>query len=296
VTALLRFLRILLVAFLPALAHAADAGVYTIVESDVRVMRATTWYRLAAGARVQDGDIIELGERAQLQLEIEGGIRVNLQGPALAHATVVPAAGVELTVQRAWLKAVASGKRPLRLRLPNAIVDVADGIVVARADAGEAALFVEAGTMRVTTPAPRGKEPPPRAAGAGEFVARQGDRALLPASRPPAAFVTAMPVQFRDQLPAFADRYREAPTLAAGSEVTLAEAEPWLAGPARRAFVRRFTPRLRDPAFRGGVLARPAAFPEWDRMLNPEKYRPKATGDAAGGDVRGAPKAAGGAP
>ena len=292
-TALLRFLCALLVAFHTALAHAAD--VYSIVESDNRVMRGTTWYRLAAGARVQDGDVMELGERAQLQLEIEGGIRVNMQGPALAHVAVAPAGGVELTVQRAWLKATASGTRPLRLRLPNLMIDVAGGIVVARTDSREAALFVEAGTMRVTTPAVRGKEPPARATGAGEFVAREGERALVQASRPPAAFLAAMPVQFRDQLPALADRYREAPPLAAGSEVTLAEAEPWLAGPARRAFVRRFTPRLRDPAFRAGVLARPAAYPEWDRMLNPEKYRPKAADDAASGDVHNRTKAPGGA-
>ena len=48
-------------------------------------------------------------------------------------------------------------------------------------------------------------------------------------------------------------------------DVSLAEAEPWLAGANRRIFVRRFTPRLADPAFRAAVAARPAAFPEWDR-------------------------------
>jgi hypothetical protein len=283
VTALLRLLAPALLALHAPLAHAADAGVYTIVDSDVRVLRGTTWHRLAAGARVQDGDIVELGERAQVQLELADGIRVNVQGPALAYATLAPApdgkpaAPAELLVQRAWLKAVATNKRPLRLRLMNATIDVADAIVVVHGDARETGLFVESGTARVALPVARGREAPPRAVGAGEYAAREGERALVPASRPPPAFLKAMPVQFRDALPALADHRREAPPLAAGAEITLAEAEPWLAGPARRTFLRRFAPRLRDPAFRAGVLARPAAFVEWDRMLNPEKYRPKET-------------------
>jgi hypothetical protein len=60
--------------------------------------------------------------------------------------------------------------------------------------------------------------------------------------------------------------------LAAGAEIVYAEAEPWLASPYRRAFVRRLTPRLADPAFRAGVEARIGSYPEWDRMLHPDKY------------------------
>jgi hypothetical protein len=89
-----------------------------------------------------------------------------------------------------------------------------------------------------------------------------------------------MPRPYRDALPALADHFPEAPALTAGREITFAEAEPWLSGPARRAFVKRFTPRLTDAAFRAGVTARPAAFPEWDRILHPEKYRPKEAGES----------------
>jgi hypothetical protein len=178
VTALLRLLAPALLALHAPLAHAADAGVYTIVDSDVRVLRGTTWHRLAAGARVQDGDIVELGERAQVQLELADGIRVNVQGPALAYATLAPApdgkpaAPAELLVQRAWLKAGATNKRPLRLRLMNATIDVADAIVVVHGDARETGLFVESGTARVALPVARGREAPPRAVGAGEYSAR----------------------------------------------------------------------------------------------------------------------------
>jgi len=60
-------------------------------------------------------------------------------------------------------------------------------------------------------------------------------------------------------------------------EVTYAEAEPWLAGRDRPVFERRFASRLRDPAFRNAMLPNIARYPAWDRLLNPEKYAPKAT-------------------
>jgi hypothetical protein len=85
-----------------------------------------------------------------------------------------------------------------------------------------------------------------------------------------------MPREYRDPLPVLAPRVaKAAPELEPLREVTLTEAEPWLAGSNRKAFLRRFAPRLSDTTFRAAVLARPAAFPEWDRMLRPERYRPK---------------------
>ena len=265
-------------------ASAADAGIYTIVDGDVRVLRGTTWYRLAPGARVQDGDIVDAGGLAQLQLELTDGGTLNAQAPALLHAAALavgggkPAGLPEITIQRGWFKATAPGKRPLRLRLPAMTVDVADAIVVLHADARVAELFVESGTAKLSLPSARGKDAPLRDAKGGEFASRAGDRVPVVADRPPQAFLAAMPRQFRDALPPLAGRFASAPgALAAGQEVTLAEAEPWLSGPNRRSFVRRFTPRLGDPAFRGGIAARPAAFPEWDRILHPEKYQPKET-------------------
>ena len=47
-------------------------------------------------------------------------------------------------------------------------------------------------------------------------------------------------------------------------------------------FERRFTSRLRDPAFRSAVMPNAARYPSWDRILNPEKYEPKKTPDKVG--------------
>lgn len=266
-----------------ASAAAAEAGIYTIVDGDVRVLRDTAWFRLAPGARARHGDIVDAGnEYAQVQLEWTGGGIMNLQGPALVHTgAVVPAdnksGAAELVVQRGWIK-VAAGKRPMRLRLPNATLDFVDAIVVVRGDAERSELFVESGSAKFIPVVARGKAQTTLDAKSGEYLERSGDRAAVAQPRPPQAFVTALPRQFRDALPALAAHFAEEPELVRGREITLAEAEAWLApGAGRRTFVRRFTPRLSDPAFRTGVNARITAYPEWDRILHPEKYRPKET-------------------
>ena len=264
-------------------AVAAEAGIYTIVEGDVRVLRETAWFRLVPGARARDGDIVDaVNEHSVVQLEWTGGGVMNLQGPALVHTGAVVAAdnksgAAELLVRRGWIKA-AAGKRAMRLRLPNATLDFVGAIVVARGDAEHSELFVESGSAKFAPVAARGKAPAPLEAKSGEYFERVGDRAAVAQPRPPQAFVAALPRQFRDALPALAANFPEEPELVRGREITLAEAEPWLApGANRRTFVRRFTPRLSDPAFRAGVNARIAAYPEWDRILYPDKYRPKET-------------------
>jgi len=263
---------------------AADStGIYTLVDGDVRVMRGTAWFRLAPGTRMLEGDVIDVGERAQFQLELTGGGSLNAQGPALMYAASVPMpdakppAIAELTVMQGWLKATGKAARPLRIRAPTLTVTLADAVVVASCDARRAEAFVESGTARVALP--RGNDPP-RDVAAGEFVSRADERAPVVGTRVPPAFLAALPRQFRDPLPALASRFPVPPeTLVKTGDVSFVEAEPWLVGVNRRAFVKRFTPRLSDPAFRAAVAARPAAFPEWDRVLHPEKYRPKETSD-----------------
>lgn len=264
------------------IAHAADAGIYTIVDGDARVLRGPMWFRLVAGARAQEGDLVEVSGRGQVQLEMLHSGTLSAQGPAqwlainLSAANDKAAVSSEFVLVRGWFKAVVPpGRRPLRLRLPTAAVDLADAIAVLHADTSLVEFFVEAGSARVSIPVARGKEAPPVAARAGEFWTRTGERAFVTVNHSP-AFVTAMPRQLRDPLPALAGRFATPPPpLAAGRDIALAEAEPWLSGSTRKAFVRRLTPRLADPEFRAGVNAHIAAYPEWDRILHPEKYQPK---------------------
>jgi hypothetical protein len=277
---------LLLLALWATAACAVERGIYTVVDGDVRVLRKTTWYRLEAGARAESGDVIDAGERAQAQLELAHGGTLSIVGPALVQAAELPsddgksAAAAELTLLRGWFKASNAKAPPLRLALPSSALRVAEAIAVVHCDAAHSEFFVESGRVTLTTPAARGREVA-REAREGEFWDRTGDRAFETDDHPPPAFIAAMPRALRDRLPSLASRFEAAPgPLTAGREVTFAEAEPWLTGATRKAFARRFAPRLADPAFRASAAAARPPVPEWDRMLHPERYRPRESGDA----------------
>lgn len=261
---------------------AAERAVYTLVDGDVRVLRKTTWYRLEPGARIESGDVLDVAERAQLQLEPAGATVIGIIGPAFGYvedarsgAKTPPAA--QFTLVRGWLKAANGAKAPpVRIELPSSALRVDNGIVVVHCDAMHTEFFVESGRATLLTSAVgRGKEQA-REAGEGEYWHKAGDRAFVTDERLSQAFVAAMPRTLRDALPTLASRFDGAPpTLAAGRDVSYAEAEPLLAGASRRAFARRFAPRLSDPAFRTAAAAARPGVPEWDRTLHPERYRPR---------------------
>ena len=278
----------LLLALGTASGHAAERGIYTIVEGEARVLRGATWFRLAPGARAEDGDVIDAGERAQVQLELARGGTLSVQGPALAHAVALPVPGekantVEIALRQGWFKAVVPGPPPLRLRLLTVAVEIADAIVVLHDNAASTELFVEKGRARIAVPLSRGKEDAVRE---GEFWRRTGERTFVTEERPPAAFVAAMPRDLRESLPSLAGRFANAsPSLVRERDITFAEAQPWLSGPTRRVFARRFAGRLSDPAFRAAAAAQP--IPEWDRILHPEKYLPEPAEQTQGGGEAG---------
>lgn len=62
--------------------YGADVGVVTILDGDVRLLRGVSWYKLVEEARVQDRDVIDVAERAQVQVEFVAGPIVNFAGPA----------------------------------------------------------------------------------------------------------------------------------------------------------------------------------------------------------------------
>jgi hypothetical protein len=109
-------------------------------------------------------------------------------------------------------------------------------------------------------------------------VAQSTERPLRIERRAPAACDGGPAANDRRAL---AGTYKSARVqLVPGLEITYAEAEPWLSGPYRKVFLKRFQPRLKDREFRAAVEARIARYPEWDRILHPEKYLPKVPAEA----------------
>lgn len=255
---------------------ATELGTVTLAEGGARVLRGATWYKLAAGLRVEEGDILAGSERGQVQIEFTGGSVANLPGDFTLYFAPPPksAPSLVLALPAGWLKIVIAPPG-VRLHLPPFDTVAAEGILVVHAQGAAADLFVETGSAKLVEMTPAGADADTRDAKRGEYWAKAAPGAFTSMPRAPRAFVEAMPRNFVDPLPLLAGKIKSKPVLVADHEVTYAEAEPWLAGRERAAFEKRFTPRLRDPAFRHAVEPNISRYPVWDRMLHPEKYLPK---------------------
>lgn len=270
----------LALALLAAPLAAADLAIATLVEGDVRVLRGTTWHRVVPGARLEPGDIVSAAQRAQVQLEFVPAGLANFVGagtlylvpPPAKQAANAPAA--TLLVPEGWLK-VAAKRPPLEVRTPSAQLELSDAVVVMRHDGTKLEAFIEAGAPKFSEVAASGAEEAVREAKADQFWSKAAFGNFVPSTRPPKAFVDAMPRHYFDALAPMAGRHKSRPTLAALGEVSYEEAQPWLAGRDRAVFERRFVRRLRDPEFRRAVEPDVARYPSWDRRLHPEKYAPR---------------------
>ena len=255
---------------------AGETGIVTLVEGGARLLRGAAWYRLVAGTRVEEADIIEASDRSETQIELAAGSRTNLVGPGkiyLVPAGTKPTSTV-VSVPAGWLK-IAAKAPGVRIRTVPFDVVVGDGVLVVHANGPAVEFFVESGSARLIELTANGADGAARDLKSGEYASKSATGALATGQRAPKAFVDAIPRHFVDALPTLADRIKAKPTLVVDHEITYAEAEPWLAGRDRAVFEKRFASRLRDPAFRSAALPNLARYPLWDRMLNPEKYAPK---------------------
>jgi hypothetical protein len=267
-----------------ALSFGADLGVVTVLDGNARVLRGVSWYRLAEGARVQDGDVIDAADRAQVQVELSAGPIVSFVGAAELFAPAARStegkqpAPAEVYLTRGWLKlAVKSGGGALRVRSPAGTLLTSDGVAVMHAEPETVESFVERGNVRLIEPSRGAGEGTVHDLKGGEFAIRASDRPFASAGAAPQTFVAAMPRQFRDPLPARAQLYQVSHVqLVADRPITYAEAEPWLTSPYRGLFLKRLQPRLADPEFRAPVMAKVQAYPEWRGTLVPVENPPAA--------------------
>jgi hypothetical protein len=270
--------------------RAAEGGIATIVEGDATMLRGTSWFKLAEGVRIQEGDVIEAVATTSLQVELFDGGSFGVQGPATLYIATLPSRDGKLTgaaefyLPKGWLKLTAhSSKSDIRVRTPLATLTAMDAVAVIRSGDG-VDIFIESGNARLSDPGRKLAEGAP-APKAGEFWSRSAvGRPFASAQRPPPAFLTAMPKQFMVTMPGRIARFQanrvDAATL---RDASFADAEPWLATPYRAAFVNRFQARLKaDPAFQKAAEPRLRDVPEWDKALRPaEATKPAAAAPPA---------------
>jgi len=260
-------------ALLPVTLHAQEMGAFTLLEGSVRVLRGTAVLRGVEGMRFQSGDILETGTPGFVQAEFSGGTIAAI-GPATR--VWIHAAGAErdLVLMSGWVKAeTPAGGGTYRFVAPLLTTTSKGGAVIVHSGSGEAAVYLESGNATVSEEAGGAKSV---AAKSGQFLTRHTGKSVGVAPRPDNAFVDAMPRPFRDTLPSRTSHFagKKAPEPKMDHEISYAEAEPWLklGRGWRRTFSERFQPRLKDAEFRKSVEHHIAEYPEWDRVLHPEKY------------------------
>lgn len=249
-------------------ANVRAAGVVTLADPGVLLLRGVTYYKVGPGVAVQDGDIVSAPAKAQVQVELDNGSIASLAGPGSLWLEAPKSGAPGFTLPTGALKLAA---RPPGVRVRTAAFDVgvAEGIVVLRVELAATEVFVETGTARLVNPTS-----PPRDARRGEYVQKSLSTQFATRPLPPRTFVDALPRNFLDPLPTLSATLKSKAAPVPDHDITYAEAQPWLALD-RPVFERRFTARLRDPAFRKAADAEIARYPNWDRMLHPEKYMPK---------------------
>jgi hypothetical protein len=276
---------LLMPAWLLAQAGDAPIGLFTIVEGEVTVLREAREFRAAEGVLLRAEDIVRSRETALLtRIELQDGTLLDL-GPATelllqpqALAATPAAPGASLYLLRGWLKLTATSDKAsagLALASPQIALASLSGSVIVRVAPQASLAFVEAGQANAFE---RSAAKPAMAYALNDgdsVVVRSGTSAAV-VRRPPPDLIDGLPRAFTDTLPRRAAQWRgrtvaePAPLAGPG----YADLVPWLhADPAlRAAFVKRFSPLLRDRSFRSSLLAELPAHPEWGRVLFPEKY------------------------
>jgi hypothetical protein len=257
----------------------------TLLEGQAALLRGTTRYALAEGVRLQGGDIVELGDKGLAQVEFADGLVLSLgPGARFYAATLVARAAKsdgfsEFYLMRGWTKfANSKTAAPFRLSTPVFGLSTGDGIGVAQVGDAEGVLFVESGEVRIAEGfAKAGPASPIRVRG-GEFFARRSEQKGTIQPRPTAAFVSAMPKSYMDNLPRRIGKWKEREVQPRPvGELAYGDVEMWLKAPPeiRKAVMRPFVPKANDVAFRAALVANLRSHPEWDPILFPEKYKPK---------------------
>ena len=276
-----QFLVALLFLCLPAAAQ--EIGTVTLIEGSMRLFRGAASWRGVEGMKLSRGDIVETSGQGFAQFELPGGVVVALGPSTRVYFFSQAGKAAEVVVLSGWLKGeVSPSGGSYCYASPLLAATTHDGAVVLHATGDATDIFVESGSAAIGTVSPEGYVGHPTAAKGGQFFSRRAGAAVVPASRPSAAFLDALPRAFRDTLPSRLARFsgkRFEPQRE--QEVTYNEIQSWLTIGQRwrRGFVERFQPRLKDPEFRRELEAHLREYPEWDRVLHPEKYETKTPGE-----------------
>jgi hypothetical protein len=258
---------------LPMLACAQATSVVGILEGSATLIRQTTRYALAEGVALNEQDIIETAPGAFAQIELPGGVLVGIGEstrlilrPRVAKGLTPP----PLYLLEGWLKTSSSGAFGYASPAFEIATQAATTVVYTMGAQYE--IFLENGTAKLTL---RDSAKTVAQLASGDFAQRREGATPTVARRAAPEFLAKVPRQFRDRLPARAEKFakRNVAPKAMG-EVAYTDVAAWLrTEPALRLpLLPLWKARAADLSFRAAAKANLAQHPEWEPYADPEGY------------------------
>jgi hypothetical protein len=258
----------------------ADGPPCTLIRG-VQVLRA------ADGALLRPGDLIATGPGTLLILQFKAGEApgaIVAVGPSSRLYWMDRPDRVSLAVRAGWIKVdtLTPGQNLLlEAQGPRLGAASAAGTYVLHVGDAVDEIFHENGSMQLWARNAEGLRTG-AASGPSQLSRRSGDDPIRTRKAPDAAFVDAMPPPFRDPLPfGVAARPHAAADPEWVREVAYDDVAEWLAAPRdwRSGFIKRFRPRLKDPAFFHALDADLRVRSEWAPILHPRPASAEGTGN-----------------
>ncbi len=256
-----------------SLACAQPSGVVGILEGGATLIRQTTRYALAEGVVLNEQDIIETAPGAFAQIELPGGVLVGVGEST--RLMLRPRVGKGLTrpplyLLQGWLKTSTSGAFGYASPAFEIATQAATAVVYTTGAQYE--VFLENGAAKLT---PRDGAQTIAQLGSGDFAQRREGATPTVARRAAPEFLTKVPRQFRDRLPARGEQFakRNVAPKPLG-EIAYTDVAAWLrTEPALRLpLLPLWRSRAADLTFRAAAKADLAQHPEWEPYADPEGY------------------------
>lgn len=267
-----------------AASHAEPPTLIGILQGPAVLVRQSMRFTLAEGVPLADGDIVETGKGAFMQIEFGDGAlagigeesRLILKPRLTGLKTAAPPRFYQL---EGWSKLRLPPKPEIRFGLltPRFELDGSAGSAVVQVKPRGWAMFAEsgAGGRLLQRDGSKGA----LGLAKGDFVSQpEGSDKLVVSSQLAPDFVQALPRNFRESLPSrsalYATRTIQPQPL---GPVSYEDVSAWLhAEPAiRLALSKQWRGRASDRAFRTAAAANLPAHGEWERVLFPERFLPK---------------------
>jgi hypothetical protein len=264
-------------------AIAGNLAAITLADKPIRIIRGVSVLKGLVGVVVEKDDIVETGSSGA-QIEISDDLMFALAPETkvyLANLQFGETNHAEIVVINGWLKVFdkrsgSSGR--VLINTPLLRVSLENGFSIVHVSQSKTEMFAEEGLQTISETNEAGKAGTEVKISREQYAMRLEGQNFKIISRPPREFISEMPMAFRDPVTAAPDRLKGAKVPAVKErEVDFADIEQWLKSnlAAKKSFVNRFKPRLKDPNFNKQLDAQLGQTAEWKFILHPPQAKPQ---------------------